>query len=286
MAMAGSRLFAAAVVGAALTMLAACAPSAGTPSSSPSPGDGAEAAGVIAIGHSGLTGENADPARQGQEARDQSWATGDDAAVGSIYLRMVAQNAANEGHVANTASAGAGSDLLSAQAEEALAEVAAPALAIIQTIDNDIRCDGTDADHVVEFGENVRAAIDAVVEASPDAKILVVSQRGRPAMVAEFLPTAAENPPAGEESCEFVNGAGEYVTANADYLTAVIEAYEAEQARVCSEFAQCTDDRGANTTFADTEEDLAGGDGNHLTTAGQAKMAALQWPVVAEMFGY
>lgn len=263
--------------------LTACAGAGGEPGSSPIPsGPG----GVIALGHSALTGENADPQRQGQEARDQSWATGDDEAVDSIYLRMVAADPVHEGRTANAASAGAVSESLASQAEWALGEVPEPVLAIIQTIDNDIHCDGSDPANVPLFGENLRAALEAIAESSPDTAVLVVSQRGRPAMAAEYFPTAAENPAAGEESCEFINAAGEFVTANADYLTAVIESYEAEQARVCAEFPQCSDDGGVYTTFADTEEDLAGGDGNHLTTAGQARTAELLWPVVAGILGY
>jgi hypothetical protein len=72
-----------------------------------------------------------------------------------------------------------------------------------------------------------------------------------------------------------VNASGEYVPANAEYLTGIIKAYQDEQARVCADFPTCVDDGAINNTFAETEDDLAGGDGNHLTTAGQARTAAL-----------
>lgn len=243
--------------------------------------------GVIAIGHSGLTGENADPARQGGiEARNLSWATGDAAVVDSIYRRMVAEDSAHQGNVANTAGPGAPASALAAQADSALEQVPMPALAIIQTIDGDIRCDGTDPDHVPEFGEHVRAAIETIVGASPQTRVLVVSQRGLPTDLASWFPEASTVPAAGEESCEFVNAAGEYVPANAAYLTATIKAYQDEQARVCAEFPTCIDDGGINNTFGETEEDLAGGDGNHLTTKGQARTAALIWPIVGEALGY
>ena len=269
-------------------LLSACAPTGPGPAASPQETGiptGAPA-GIIAIGHSALTGENADPGRQGEEARDQSWATGDSPAVDSIYLRMVENDPAHEGHVANTASGGAVASQLAAQAEAALAEVSTPALVIIQTIDNDIRCDESDAANLPIFGEELASALEVITEASPESKILIVSQRGRPAMLAEFLPAATEEPAAGEESCNFVTDEGEFVAANAAHLTAIIEAYEAEQARVCSETPNCFDDDGAMTTFADTEQDLEGGDGNHLTTKGQARTAALIWPVVADILGY
>ena len=35
-----------------------------------------EPVGIIALGHSGMTGEGSDPTRPGQDARENSWATG------------------------------------------------------------------------------------------------------------------------------------------------------------------------------------------------------------------
>jgi hypothetical protein len=79
--------------------------------------------GVIAIGHSGLTGENSDPSRPGQEAQQNSWATGTNAEVNSIYRRLIAVRPETEGHVANTAQGGAPASLLSGQAQAALGSV-------------------------------------------------------------------------------------------------------------------------------------------------------------------
>ena len=55
-----------------------------------------------------------------------------------------------------------------------------PALAIISTIDNDIRCDGTDPGNIGRFGMNVEEALEVITTASPDTRILVVGQLGRP----------------------------------------------------------------------------------------------------------
>lgn len=101
--------------------------------------------GIIAIGHSGLTGENTDPNLPGQPALESSWATGTSSEVDSVYLRLVAARPETEGHVANAAMGGAPVTSLAEQAQTALTSVPAPALIIIQTIDSDIQCDGTDA---------------------------------------------------------------------------------------------------------------------------------------------
>ena len=134
-----------------------------------------EPTGIIAIGHSGLTGNNADPARPGKDTKEFSWATGTVPEVNSVYQRMVAIRPETEGHVFNAAVGGAESKTLAKQATEALAVVPAAAIVIILTIDNDIRCDGSDAEHVGEFGENVGEALRVITETSPDSKIIMVS---------------------------------------------------------------------------------------------------------------
>jgi hypothetical protein len=115
-------------------------PAAGAATSSTmSAADTAKPVGVIAIGHSGLTGENSDPSQPGQVALENSWATGTSPQVNSIYRRLVAVRQDTDGHVANTAEGGAPASTLAAQAQRALETVAAPALVVVQTIDGDIR---------------------------------------------------------------------------------------------------------------------------------------------------
>src|SRR5688572_30402943 len=70
------------------------------------PGSSDEPVGVIAIGHSGLTGENSDSERPFQPALENSWATGTNPEVNSIYLRLSEVHPETEGHVANTAVGG------------------------------------------------------------------------------------------------------------------------------------------------------------------------------------
>ena len=262
---------------------------AGHPSTSQ--GEGAEASsaaptGIIALGHSGLTGENSDPARPGEVALENSWATGTNPEVASIYERLVAARPENAGHVSNRAQGGAPSDALAAQAALALRDVPEPALAIIQTIDGDIRCDGTDEAHVPEFGQAVEAALDVIGSASPKTRILIVSQPGRP----ETDAMARSEDPAvtsllrGDGICDFFDPAGAYRPDRVAALTAIIEGHEAEQARVCAEIPQCTDDGGV---LARDPRDAAyvSSDWGHLVVAGHAHVAELLWPVVSSILG-
>jgi hypothetical protein len=59
------------------------------------------------LGHSGATGEDSDPAKPHVEVRANSWATGTNPAVNSVYQRILAHNPKIAGHNANLARAGA-----------------------------------------------------------------------------------------------------------------------------------------------------------------------------------
>ena len=258
-----------------------------TETSSTAPSDGADApVGIIAIGHSGLTGENSDPARPGQDARENSWATGTAADVDSVYERLIAIRPETEGHVANTSRGGAVAESLALQAKAGLAIVPHPALVIIQSVDNDIRCDGTDGDHVEQFGLAVADALEVITTASPDTRILIVGQTGRPdpgyveALVAAHPDVRRDL--TGSGICDFYDSAGNLVPAHFDALSSIIDAYEAEQARVCSAVPQCaTLDRSGYPEILDDYSN----DFNHLNTHGLARAAEIAWPSVESLLG-
>jgi hypothetical protein len=144
---------------------------------------------------------------------------------------------------------------LEAQATKALGVVATPELAIIQTIDNDIRCDGTDDAHIPEFGAQLDRALTAINEASPDTKILVITQPGRPALELESMADLISSEPAaravytGPGPCGLVDDSGTPQPANVAALTSIIESYEAEQQRTCATHHTCRTDEGALATF-------------------------------------
>lgn len=239
--------------------------------------------GIIAIGHSALTGNNADPARPGKDTKELSWATGTMAEVNSIYRRLVTIRPETEGNVFNAAVGGAASDTLPEQAEVALAAVPAPAIVIVETIDNDIRCDGNDAGRVGRFGENVGNALRVITEASPQSRILMLSSFGRPD--AEIIGAIIAVRPdlkrllTGTGVCDFYNPAGELAPEGFAGFISILESFEAEQARVCATVPQCSTDGGAATRFEDTIADYSD-DYIHLNVGGLARLAEAMWPVV------
>lgn len=244
--------------------------------------------GIIAIGHSGLTGENSDPNRPGQPAPSNSWATGSSLDVDSVYLRLVAARPETKGHVANAAMGGAPVTSLADQAQTALTSVPAPALIMIQTVDNDIQCDGTDATNVVSFGATLLRVLKSLAASSPESKILVVGQLGRPSVA--FVTSLVHRDPAvktsmsGSGICDFYDEQGRLNTNNFRTLTKIIDSYEAEQARVCSMVASCRTDGGVRAAYSDTLENFTS-DWNHLNVRGQAHEAKIIWPVVASALG-
>jgi hypothetical protein len=291
-----------ATIGSAILMVAAC----GTTASSPSPTShvpGATSAtvtpvpseqlgsetpagpsGVVAIGHSGLTGEGTGGISEPMV--ENSWATGSNPDVNSVYLRLKAVRPDLAGEAVNEARGGAPAADLEGMATAALERAPRPALVIVSSIDSDIRCDGSDAVHVKEFGGLIEATLKRITTASPDTKVLIVGQLGRPsvAFVEELIthdPSVASTL-TGTGMCDFLDASGKPVKKNFDTLTAIIDSYEREQARVCAEFRQCVTDGGVRAAYRDVIANFSPDD-NHLNIKGQAAEAALIWPVVSRL---
>lgn len=115
--------------------------------------------GIVAIGHSGIAGTNSDPGRPFEDVPANSWATG-----------------------SNPARGGAEAAALRSQAEAALERVPAPRLLVIQTADNDVRCDGSDEEHVLRFGEHLADALRVVVPRPATATPTTVAAAAVPAL--------------------------------------------------------------------------------------------------------
>jgi hypothetical protein len=243
------------------------------------------AIGIVAIGHSGLTGESSDPARPGQSAFDNSWATGTSPEVRSIYTRIVEQRPEIEGHVANTAEGGAVASQLAGQLRRALETVPRPGLVIIQTLDNDIRCGAANADRVAE---SIGEALEEITAKAPEAQILVVGQMGRPdpAYISHLVEVVPEEKAdlTWPDECTFFDRAGALNEAGFRALSETVDRYEAAQNRVCATFPTCHTDKGVRARYVDKMENFSP-DWAHLNVKGQAEEAAITWPLVADILG-
>jgi len=101
--------------------------------------------GVAVIGHSGATGYDSDPTQPGQDVGANSWATGTNPEVESIFLRLLADDPGLDGHATNLAIGGSNVVSLAQQATQLVRRTPLPRVVLVQSIDNDMRCDGTDA---------------------------------------------------------------------------------------------------------------------------------------------
>ena len=219
---------------------------------------------------------------------ENSWATGTNPDVNSIYQRLIEVHSETEGHVAHTAVGGGASSQLTGQALLALQDVPTPELVIIQTIDNDQNSCPVDEGEVTYFGDNLSDALDLIVDKSPQSRILLVTGFIRPdpaydeQAIAAYPELEAESTGTpGECGTPFL-APGEVNMAFFDMLTTRIEAFEAEQQRRCDAVPQCSTDAAVRAPFFFTL-DHSNPNLDHMNVRGMAKMAELEWPVVVDV---
>lgn len=239
---------------------------------------------IVVLGHSGATGFGSDPAHPYRDAPQNSWATGTNPAVDSVYLRILAANPAVRGHNVNLSQDGATLKEFAVQVHKAVALKPAPELVLVQIGDDDIRCDGNDASRYGEFRTGFSVHLDALAKGLPNARIFVISSWGSFASYVKYLEgldTKTRLKHAGKAICQMVSApSGRIVPAHVAYLKKTVEGYEAQLAAACKTFPNCRYDGGAAARIAVTADDLTV-DQDHLTIPGQAKLAAAVWPAIS-----
>jgi GDSL-like lipase/acylhydrolase family protein len=230
---------------------------------------------IAVLGHSGATGEGSDPDRPGEEVRANSWATGSNPEVNSLYLRILAKNPAIKGHNVNVAQGGASVDELVSQAEMAVSGEPKPDLFVIQIMDNDIVCPVSE-DDLAAFRSTLVSALEKLARGAPESSIFVVSQFGSPGTYAESLSRAERQTFGGTGSCDFVDPSGRIVPKKVALADKAIHGYEAQLKAGCKQVQRCRYDGGAFGRIVDRREYWSS-DLNHLTVKGHAKAAAVAW---------
>ncbi len=238
---------------------------------------------MVVLGHSGATGWNSDPDQPFVDAHDNSWATGENRVVNSIYERVLAENPAIEGHVWNVARSGSDVSDLARQLRTAFAQLPMPELFIIQAVDNDIRCDGTDEENYEPYGTALTVVLQSINETAPDATIYIVGMWATAQNytdVTQQIPSAVAENHGGGPCDVFTDGAEQIPTAVA-YFQEVTDAYGEQVRAACAAVANCTYGGDAVRNMVIEADDLTS-DSNHLSITGQALMAATVW---ADLYG-
>ena len=278
-----TRLLAAVLV---LLLGAGCSTTS-TPSSEPDTSPSSEPAptphlspldSIAVIGHSGATGIQADPTEPKRSASELSWATGESPEVDSIYRRLLASHPALQGHNANLAVNGAKVGGLLGQVDRLLAVKPTPDVVLVQILDNDMRCDGTDPANYGPFGSTIDDVLDRLTGEIPAVQVYFVSPWANADLWTDWV---AGHPDkrrrnSGTGPCAVFDAEGRRRPAGIRSQQEIIDSYRAEIATACAAYAGCFTDEGAELSFVPTDADVAA-DLAHLSVAGHHKYAAIAW---------
>lgn len=230
---------------------------------------------IAVLGHSGATGENSDPDQAGVEVRENSWATGTNPEVNSVYLRILERNPAIEGQNVNYAEAGATIDQVAAQADRLLGNDPDTDLILIQVMDNDLTCP-LDTTALDDFRARVIAMLQNLDRSAPNSSLFVVSQFGSVPTYARSLTRDERASQGGTGPCDFMTPTGDIARKKVRRLERAIHAYEGALEAACEQAQRCSYDSGAFAGIVDRREYLSD-DLNHLSIEGHAKAAAVTW---------
>lgn len=270
-----SRCVRAAAVALAVAACAACTSGSGSSEAAQQPAGSPYPSSILAIGHSGLTGYDSDPDSPFADALENSWATGTNPEVDSVYQRILAKNPAVQGHAANFAIDGSGVDSLLDQEKQAAAVTPAPDLVIVQSIDNDIQCDGSDPQNYGPYRQKLTAVLDAVTRDLPDAQVFFVSQWATVKEYDRLLLKIDRSHITGTGPCDPIDLETRRLDPQHErYLQHLVDHYWGIVTDVCGAYPHCRTDQGLLQTMKLDKADLVE-DENHLSVAGHAKMAAM-----------
>lgn len=269
------------VLGLAGTLaLAACgsddsstADASSAASSSAGSTHGLDAIGVI--GHSGATGWNSDDREH--DVTSNSWITGTNPAVDSIYLRLLAEHPALEDHNWNEAVSGSSVTTLMDQAEALLGYDPVPDIVFIVSIDNDIQCDGSDEKNYDRFESSMTDVVTFLRGRAPGIKVFFNDQAVDVRRYDELLMARH----GGLEHlklpgpCNVIKDGG-LDPAGEQYLQEQVDTYFKRLVHICAQVTDCATDEGQLQQMGLTDEDVSL-DMNHFTVSGLAKEAAIVW---------
>ena len=233
---------------------------------------------MVVIGHSGATGYNSDPADPDRDATENSWATGTNPDVDSVYQRLLAVNPAIRDHNVNLAQDGSNVDALITQAQAAVQLDPKPDLVLVQSVDNDMRCDGRDDEFLPIYGDKLHQTLQIIRDGDPDAKVFIISQPGSVESYTNAVkdnPVAVHNQSSGSP-CDVFDAAGNILPTGEAYIESVVQSFFAMIASECASTPNCRFDQTHDHALEIAPADVTP-DSNHYTVAGQHKVAAAVW---------
>jgi hypothetical protein len=245
---------------------------------------------IAVLGTATANGWGADPGHPYANAPQDSWATGTNPAVRSIYSRLLALNGAIKGHAFTFANPdggpdGAGKELddFAHAVSDTLRLKVKPELVLVQVIDRALKCDGTTEHDFAGYGRRFGDSLETLAQGLPNARIVVISQWGSFASYVRYLrglPVPARLTNAGKKPCQLTaSPSGAVVASRVEYAKGIVAGEEAQLKAACAQVANCRYDGGAASRIAVTADDMSKFQYTP-TVQGQAKLAAAEWSVV------
>jgi lysophospholipase L1-like esterase len=228
---------------------------------------------IIALGHSGSTGFNS--ATPGRDAPGNSWSTGDNAAVRSHYLRILAANPKIKNHSFNVARDGARMRDLVAQAS--VASSAKPNYVTVELGGNDFCRLGETPPAL--FNAQLVSGLRELARGAPNARILVV---GIAAFSVDWLTVIGANPEArasysdGSACDPLFDASGKPDPQRVAKVDAKVQSYNKQLAAGCAVFIHCRYDHAAIDKLPVELADFSS-DWGHPSVQGLAKQAQATW---------
>lgn len=246
---------------------------------------------LVVLGAATAAGYGADPAHPYSISPQNSWGSGTNPAVKSVYSRLLALNPALKGHALNLASetdAGTELDQFANDVGHLLTLSLKPQLVLVEVIDRNIKCNGSIETDFSGYGAKFAATLDTLTQGLPKAHVVVVSQWGSSASYASYLerlPLAARMKHAGKGLCQLVeSSSGRVSPTRVAYQNKIVAGEEAQLRAACKQHPQCTFDGGAAHRVNVTPADV-GLFQFSPSSQGQAKLAAAEWPVIQSAIG-
>lgn len=232
---------------------------------------------IAALGHSAITGEGTQPGAI--EMKANSWATGTNPEVKSIYLRILDKNPSVEGHNVNLGAGGADVTSLAAQAQSLIAEDPQPQLVLISTLDGDIQCPAGQ-DDLDQYRDALAHLLHELSVKMPESRFFITTQVSTPREDARIYPRRARAAALGGTGpCAFLDPDGFVVPKELERLETAVARFKTQVTMACQQAERCsTDQSGAGWRMrAQYSDDL-----NHLNLIGQARWAEYIWGLLKQ----
>jgi lysophospholipase L1-like esterase len=233
---------------------------------------------IAVLGDSDSTGYNsATPAR---DAKENSWTTGTNPAVQSLYLRLLAVNPKIRNRNANWAKDGAAAADMLIQAQSALSTK--PDLVVIAVGGNDFCIDHVTP--IATFRAQLARALTVLSHGLPNARLFVASVAfsSQALQAIAAIPEARQANSPGGECDPHWDANGNPDPAQLAAIDQLLTRYDGVLAAVCAQFVHCRYDGGALTKLIADPTDFSS-DWGHPSVTGLAKLAETEWTVLEPM---